>query len=78
MVQRTQISLDPVDHRLARQRAADLGISLAEYVRRLVKKDLGGPSDRSDPSALFALGKSEGSDVRRNKDEYIADAMGHR
>lgn len=75
MMHRTQVTLDPADHRRARRRAADLGISLAEYVRRLVQRDLTGPIAPSDPAAFFALGDSGGSDVSSAKDAYLAEAI---
>jgi hypothetical protein len=75
MIQRTQVSLDAADHRRARRRAADLGISLAEYIRRLVRRDLEGPGVvEKDVSSLFALGDSGGSDVATQKDAYVAEA----
>lgn len=75
MVQRTQVTLDPEQHRRARQRAAELGVSLAEYLRRLVRNDLGGDPAAGDVSAILALGDSGGSDVARHKDEYIGEAV---
>src|SRR5437763_1301146 len=39
MMSRTQITLDRETHRRARKRAADLGISFAEYIRRLIAHD---------------------------------------
>ncbi|MDO8485116.1 MAG: hypothetical protein Q7S35_09245 [Candidatus Limnocylindrales bacterium] len=75
MMQRTQITLDPTEHRRARRRAAELGISLAEYVRRLVRQDLEGPTVHGDPMSLFALGDSGGSDVSTAKDAYVAEAI---
>jgi hypothetical protein len=75
MTQRTQITLDSEDHSRARRRATELGVSLAEYVRRLVRADLGTERRRGDVSALFALGDSGGSDIARNKDEYVGDAV---
>ena len=75
MTQRTQISLSPEDHRLARARAADLGISLAEYVRRLVARDLRGPSRRASAEGLFDLGSSGAADVAASKDRYLAEAV---
>jgi hypothetical protein len=79
MIQRTQVSLDAADHRRARRRAAELGISLAEYIRRLVRRDLEGPDvvDR-DVTGLFALGHSGGSDVATQKDAYVAAATAAR
>ena len=75
MMQRTQITIERAEHRRARRRAAELGISLAEYVRRLVRNDLEGPTVRGDPTALFALGDSGGSDVSTAKDAYVAEAI---
>jgi hypothetical protein len=79
MMSRTQISLKPDAHRRARVRAAALGISLAEYVRRLVDRDLGDEVRPSvDVSVLFDLGNSGGSDIANHKDEYIGDAIAAR
>ena len=75
MVSRTQITLDSEIHRRARQRAAELGISLAEYVRRLVARDLGGTQRQARPDLVFNLGSSGGSDIARDKDAMIADAF---
>jgi hypothetical protein len=75
MVARTQISLNPELHRRAKARAAELGVSLAEYLRRLVAEDLEGPRHSADPSAIFNLGDSGGSDVARLKDEYVGEAV---
>jgi hypothetical protein len=74
MKQRTQILFDVEDHRLARKRAAERGISLSEYVRQLVRSD-GGATTAADASGLIGLGSSGGSDVARHKDEYIAEAL---
>ncbi len=75
MMHRTQISLEPEMHRQARARAAELGVSLAEYLRRLIARDLGEPSRPSAPSAVFDLGDSGGSDVARDKDAMIGRAI---
>lgn len=78
MMVRTQISLEAEDHRRAKQRAADLGISLAEYVRRALERDLdqGGGSAEADMSAIFALGNSpEPTDIARHKDAYVGEAV---
>ena len=71
----SQITLKPEIQKRARQRAADPGISLAEYVRRVVERDLGGVPAQADPALVFDLGRSGGSDVARNKDAMIADAV---
>ncbi len=75
MMSRTQITLEREIQRRARQRASDLGVSLAEYLRRLVARDLGGPQPKADPSLVFDLGRSGGSDIARNKDAMIAEAV---
>jgi hypothetical protein len=49
MMSRTQITLPPEQQRLARQRASDLGVSLAGYVRRLLARDLASPGRTSSP-----------------------------
>jgi metallophosphoesterase superfamily enzyme len=78
MMVRTQISLPADDHRRAKRRAAELGISLAEYVRRTLARDLGAPAERADVTALVDLGDSGGSDVAAAKDEYVAEAIAAR
>jgi hypothetical protein len=75
MMARIQVTLSTEDQRRARARATELGISFAEYVRRLVIRDLGETSSDSDPSALFDLGDSGGSDVARDKDRYVGEAV---
>jgi len=37
---RTQVSLDERDYKLAKKEAAELGISVAEYVRRAIRRAL--------------------------------------
>ena len=61
--------------RRARQRASDLGVSLAEYLRRLVTRDLGGEQTAANPAVVFDLGASDGCDVAANKDAMLAEAF---
>ena len=73
---RTQITMDPEMQRRAQAKAAELGISFAEYVRRLVAQDLGTPKPRLDISAVFDLGSSgEPTDIARDKDKMIGEAV---
>lgn len=72
---RTQLSFEREMLRRARDRANQLGISLAEYIRRLVADDLGGATPPADPSTVFNLGSSGGSDVARQKDSMVAEAF---
>lgn len=78
MMARSQISLDAELQARARQRAADLGISFAAYVRRLVVRDLEEGTQQADPSVVFNLGSSGGSDIARNKDDMLDEAFGAR
>jgi hypothetical protein len=75
MMVRTQIALEAQDHRRAKRRAAELGISLAEYIRGTVRRDLGDPPQSGDLSAMFGLFDSGGSDVAKHKDRYLAEAV---
>ena len=75
MMSRTQIMLETQFYRRARQRASELGVSLAEYVRRLVARDLAGPQAEVDVTCVFDLGRSGSSDVAKNKDSMIAEAF---
>lgn len=79
MTTRSQITIEPDLQRRAHRRAADQGISFAEYVRRLLRRDLEDPSGpKADISGIFALGDSGGSDVANHKDEYIGEAIAAR
>jgi hypothetical protein len=75
MMSRTQITLETQTHRRARQRASELGVSLAEYMRRLVSRDLAGPKAEADVTCVFDLGRSGNSDVAKNKESMIAEAF---
>jgi hypothetical protein len=75
MLVRTQISLENELQRLARQRASDIGVSLDEYVRRLVARDLAHPQTGADVACIFDLGISGTSDIAREKGSMIAEAF---
>ena len=75
MMARVQISLPLEEQRRARARAAELGVSFAEYVRRLVADDLGEQRRTTGPEALFDLGDSGGSEIATEKDRYIGEAV---
>lgn len=78
MMVRTQISLNSEVHARVRVRAADLGISLAEYIRRLVDRDLSQPYRNTDRSLVFDLGSSTGTDIASEKSRMIAEAIAAR
>jgi len=75
MMSKTQITLDTEMQRRARQRANDLGVSLAEYFRRLLSRDLARPETAAHAERVFDLGSSGGSDIASRKDSMIADAF---
>jgi hypothetical protein len=75
MMTRTPLSFEREILRRARARAGELGVSLAEYVRRLVAEDLGEGVVVSDPAVVLDLGASGGSDVAKHKDAMLGDAM---
>lgn len=76
MMARTQVALDPELQYQAREKAAQMGISFAEYVRRLVARDLERAEMPLAPSAVFDLGGSGGADVARDKDRMLGEAIG--
>ena len=62
--------------RRAQAKAAELGISFAEYMRRLVAQDLGRPKRRPDVSIIFDLGASkEPTDIARDKDKMVGESV---
>src|SRR5215510_12192670 len=73
---RMQITMDPEMQRRAQAKAAELGISLAEYIRRLVAGDLGERKPKADISIVFDL-VDEGppTNIARNKDKMIGEAV---
>lgn len=75
MMTRTQITLEPEIQRRVRKRANELGVSMAEYVRRLVVRDLGGSQPAAKPAGVFDLGASGGSDIAKDKDAMLAEAF---
>jgi hypothetical protein len=73
---RTQIAMDPDMQRRAHAKAEELGISFAEYLRRLVAQDLGEPRPKADISIIFDLGASgEPTDIARDKDKMVGEAV---
>ena len=73
---RTQVTLDRETQRRAHAKAAELGISFAEYIRRLVADDLGEPQQKADISIIFDL-VDEGppTNIARDKHTMIGEAV---
>src|SRR5207237_1005918 len=73
---RTQITMDPEMQRRAQAKAAELGISFAEYVRRLVADDIGERKPKADISIMFDLiDEGPPTDIARDKDKMIGEAV---
>jgi hypothetical protein len=75
MMSRTQITLEDELQRQARERASEIGVSFAEYVRRLVARDLVRPEPKVDVACIFDIGASSNSDIATEKDTMIAKAF---
>lgn len=75
---RTQIDLEAEQHALVKRKAADLGISMAEYIRRLVERDLNQTASSSDISDIFGIGDSGGSDIAVDRKGATAEAIAAR
>lgn len=74
MVVRAQVTLDADTHRRAKLRAAERGISFAEYIRQVVGSDLG-EEKKTDISAIFGIGESGRSDISSNVDKYLGESL---
>lgn len=72
---RTQIALSPEQHARVKQKAAALGITMAEYVRRLVDRDLEPTDTVADPASIIAIGRSGGSDIATEGKDAVAAAI---
>jgi hypothetical protein len=81
MTARVAVRLDPDVRRRAHARAALLGISFAEYVRRLVRNDLGDQqparqANRPDISCMFDLVQDgPPTNIARDKHKMIGEAV---
>ncbi len=75
MMSRTQITLEKELQKQAHRRASEMGVSFAEYVRRLVARDLVRPETKVDLTCVFDLGISRGSDIAAEKDSMIGEAF---
>jgi hypothetical protein len=76
MMSRTQITLDTELQKRAQQHAGEMGISFAEYVRRLVARDLSRAERKASIECIFDLGHSGDSDISKDKDAMLAAAFG--
>jgi len=74
-LKRTQIYLEPEQHRLLKREAAAKGVSLAELLRQLAKEHLHKEPQREDFARIVALGRSGVADASEDHDRYIGEAV---
>ena len=79
MTEHVTISLDSQELAAARDRATALGLSLEQYLARLVRTDAGSARSGSQPiSALFGLipaSAGPATDIARDKDKLVGEAV---
>ena len=65
-------------HSEAKRKAARNGISLSEYIRRLVALDLEPRQEASDPSAIFGMFDGGESNIADDKQSMVGNAVSER
>lgn len=75
VMRRMSIAFDAGHLDLGKARAAELGISFAAYMRRLLARDLRESPREADISLICGLGASGRSDLSADKGRYIAEAI---
>jgi len=81
-VHRTQIYLDPDQHRILLQEAALRGISFAELIRQIItehlkRQDAREQTPREAYLRIVGMGASGRRDVSERHDHYLAEALKH-
>ena len=71
---RTVITLPDHVHALAKQRAAEQGISFAEFARRLFDRELGSVAPQGDLDAICAMVNGEAFDMAADGKAIVAAA----
>jgi len=74
-LKRTQVYLEPEQHRLLKREAQEKGVSLAELLRQIVRDHLRRNRPREEFLKIVGLGRSGKSDVAVEHDRYIAEAI---
>jgi len=74
-LKRTQVYFEPEQHRLLKKEAALQGISLAEFLRRMVREYLREEPARKDFFKIVGMGKSGRSDISEKHDYYTAESI---
>ena len=71
---RTVITLPDHVHARAKQRAADLGISFAEFIRRLLDRELATPAPQAGIDSICGMVAGAPFDMARDGKQVIAEA----
>ena len=71
---RTVITLPDQVHARAKRRAAELGISFAEFARRLFEKELDSPIPQGDLEVIRAMVRGEAFDMTRDGKQIVGEA----
>ncbi len=74
-LKRTQIYLEPEQHRSLKREAMARGLSLAELLRQIVRDYLRRERPREEFLRIIGLGRSGRSDVAEEHDRYLAEAL---
>ncbi|WP_428117451.1 hypothetical protein [Candidatus Poriferisodalis sp.] len=72
---RTVITLPDQVHARAKQRAAELGISFAEFTRRLLEKELDAPEPQGDLESICGMVQGTPFDMVRDGHSIIGTAV---
>ncbi|MDE0120810.1 MAG: hypothetical protein OXS33_03640 [bacterium] len=75
---RTQIALSPEQHARVRRKATELGISMAEYIRRLVDQDFATARTHADLTSIIGLFDSGSSDIANEGTQATRAAIAER
>lgn len=75
---RTQIALTPDQHVRVKRRATELGITVPEYIRRLIDQDLSTARPQADLTSIIGVFNSGGSDIANQRPEAIRAAISER
>ena len=71
---RTIITLPDHMHARAKQRAAELGISFAEFARRLFEKELAEPPTQGDVESIRGIVQGAPFDMSRDGRRIVSEA----
>lgn len=74
-LKRTQIYLEPEQHRSLKREAASRGMSLSELLREVVSDYLREEHSRDDFYAIVGLGRSGRDDGAKRHDHYLEEAV---